>query len=106
MDEVCEECGAGGECLSLVRRHGGPNKPLVGGGFGMERLLNGLAVDDMPRSEYVVWSEDPDRMLVEAQRLRKEGHKVETATNCSSAQDAGLLAKLLGAELRTFRKAT
>lgn len=96
---LCPECGAGGEARRLLLRHGGVDKPLVGGGLGIERLLVGFALDDQPRSEYVIWGRNAIQMLQEAALLRKSGARVESATNCSSLKAAEHLAREIGAKL-------
>lgn len=97
--ENSPECGAGGECSNVVANQGGPTIPLVGGGFGLERLLIGRKYDTPPRSEVVVWSEKVEYALEQSELLRKKGYKTEIEVTGRTFEETRQFAKQLGAKL-------
>lgn len=93
------ECGAGGECSIVVANQGGPPISLVGGGFGLERLLIGRKYDISPRSEVIVRSDKFERALEQSEMLRKKGYRTEIEITGRTFEETRQFARQLAAKL-------
>ena len=69
-------CG-GGRYDSLVKNHGGEDTPAVGWAMGMERLNALLPVPELKKLNGYIVSNSPVEAFELAQKLRKEGYRIE-----------------------------